>query len=233
MSIKINSINKFYKKQHALNNISVEIKKGEIIGLLGRNGAGKSTLLKIITGSIYQDSGEIIISNINNKENSISIKSKIGYLAENNPLYENMYIREYLNFIAKTYKLNNITDAIIKIIKETGLETEKQKKIKELSKGYKQRVGLAAALIHNPEILILDEPITGLDPNQIIEIRDLIKKVSKNKTIILSTHIMQEVENICTRVILIHKGNMIDDQNIETLKKKKIKLENYFKEKTN
>ena len=166
-------------------------------------------------------------------ENSISIKSKIGYLAEHNPLYENMYIREYLNFIAKTYKLNNITDAIIKIIKETGLETEKQKKIKELSKGYKQRVGLAAALIHNPEILILDEPITGLDPNQIIEIRDLIKKVSKNKTIILSTHIMQEVENICTRVILIHKGNMIDDQNIETLKKKKIKLENYFKEKTN
>ena len=233
MSIKINSINKFYKKQHALNNISLEIKKGEIIGLLGRNGAGKSTLLKIITGSIYQDSGEIIISNINNKENSISIKSKIGYLAEHNPLYENMYIREYLNFIAKTYKLNNITDAIIKIIKETGLETEKQKKIKELSKGYKQRVGLAAALIHNPEILILDEPITGLDPNQIIEIRDLIKKVSKNKTIILSTHIMQEVENICTRVILIHKGNMIDDQNIETLKKKKIKLENYFKEKTN
>jgi len=233
MSIKINSINKFYKKQHALNNISLEIKKGEIIGLLGRNGAGKSTLLKIITGSIYQDSGEIIISNINNEENSISIKSKIGYLAEHNPLYENMYIREYLNFIAKTYKLNNITDAIIKIIKETGLETEKQKKIKELSKGYKQRVGLAAALIHNPEILILDEPITGLDPNQIIEIRDLIKKVSKNKTIILSTHIMQEVENICTRVILIHKGNMIDDQNIETLKKKKIKLENYFKEKTN
>tara|TARA_B100001758_G_C18374822_1_gene593621 strand:+ start:398 stop:1099 length:702 start_codon:yes stop_codon:yes gene_type:complete len=233
MSIKIKEINKFYDEQHALNNISFEISKGEIIGLIGRNGAGKSTLLKIITGSINQDSGDIIISNINYKKDNLKIKSKIGYLAEHNPLYENMYIKEYLEFIGKTYKVNNLISSINKIIIETGLEKEKNKKIKELSKGYKQRVGLAAALIHNPEILILDEPITGLDPNQIIEIRDLIKKVSTNKTIILSTHIMQEVENICTRIVLIDKGKVKDDKQINILYKNKINLEEYFKKNTN
>ena len=186
MSITIKKINKSYNKQKALVNISFEIKKGEIVGLLGSNGAGKSTLMRIISGYLKQDNGEIKICNLDTNNNDIKIKSKIGYLPENNPLYMNMYIKEYLFFIANIYKIINPEKRIKEIIKKTGLSIEKSKKIKELSKGYKQRLGLAAALLNNPEILILDEPTTGLDPNQLIEIRSLIKDIGKNKTVLFA-----------------------------------------------
>ena len=227
MSITIKKINKSYNKQKALVNISFEIKKGEIVGLLGSNGAGKSTLMRIISGYLKQDNGEIKICNLDTN-NNIKIKSKIGYLPENNPLYMNMYIKEYLFFIANIYKIINPENRIKEIIKKTGLTIEKSKKIKKLSKGYKQRLGLAAALLNSPEILILDEPTTGLDPNQLIEIRSLIKDIGKNKTVLLSTHIMQEVEKICTRIIIINKGKIVDDQLVSNLKKNNINLEDHF-----
>lgn len=228
MSIIIQNISKFYGKQQALTNISFSIKKGEILALLGPNGAGKSTLMKIITGFITQTSGKVNICNIDTLSNSIETKKKIGYLAENNPLYQNMYVREYLNFIGGIYKIENIGKKVKDVISETGLEIEEKKKIQYLSKGFKQRVGLAAALLHNPEILILDEPTTGLDPNQLVEIRNLIKRIGKNKTVILSTHIMQEVDKLCNRIIIINKGNIVDDQHIGKIKKNKIDLEKHF-----
>lgn len=209
MSITVNNITKIYGDQKALNNVSFEINTGEIVGFIGPNGAGKSTMMKIITGFIPQTSGEIFINDLKISGNEINVKKIIGYLPENNPLYTDMYVKEYLLFVGGIYKVKNIKLEIEAIINKTGLAREQHKKISALSKGYRQRVGLAQALIHNPEILILDEPTTGLDPNQIIEIRNLISEVGKEKTVMLSTHIMQEVEAICDRVIIIDKGKII------------------------
>lgn len=232
MSITIRKVNKFYKEQQALNNISFSLKEGEIVGFLGPNGAGKSTLMRIITCYLKQDNGIVEVCNLDTLKNSQIIKSKIGYLAENNPLYTNMYIKEYLSFVANMYNISNLKERVEEIIQETGLTSEKEKKISQLSKGYKQRVGLAAALIHNPMILILDEPTTGLDPNQLIEIRNLIKEIGKQKTILISTHIMQEVDKICNRVIIINKGQIVEDEHIDTLKKNNIELEDHFRKLT-
>tara|TARA_Y100000589_G_C27010151_1_gene570483 strand:+ start:169 stop:864 length:696 start_codon:yes stop_codon:yes gene_type:complete len=230
MSIIIKNISKTYKNQVALNSINLNIKKGEIVGLLGPNGAGKSTLIKILTGYISANSGEVKICGDNINENPKLVKQKIGYLAENNPLYIEMYIKEYLKYIAEIYKVS--FQEIDKIIELTGLNSEKNKKINQLSKGYKQRVGLAAALIHNPEVLILDEPTTGLDPNQLIEIRKLIKNIGNNKTVIFSTHILQEVEKICDRIIIINKGNIVEDQKADDLNKNKVNIETHFQKLT-
>jgi ABC-2 type transport system ATP-binding protein len=232
MSIIIEKINKSYSKQKALDNVSFEIKKGEIVGFLGPNGAGKSTLMKIITCYLKQDSGKIQVCNLDTQENDLLVKSKIGYLPEHNPLYKDMYIKEYLSFVGEIYKIDNLKNRIVEIIKQTGLSPEQSKKIGSLSKGYKQRVGLAAALIHNPEILILDEPTTGLDPNQLIEIRNLIKEVGKDKTVLLSTHIMQEVDKMCNRVIIINKGKIVDDQLVSNYQKNNIDLEEHFQKLT-
>ena len=230
MSIIIKNISKTYKNQVALNSINLNIKKGEIVGLLGPNGAGKSTLIKILTGYISANNGEVKICGDNINENPKLVKQKIGYLAENNPLYIEMYIKEYLKYIAEIYKVS--FQEIDKIIELTGLNSEKNKKINQLSKGYKQRVGLAAALIHNPEVLILDEPTTGLDPNQLIEIRKLIKNIGHNKTVIFSTHILQEVEKICDRIIIINKGNIVEDQKVDDLNKNKVNIETHFQKLT-
>ena len=230
MSIIIENISKTYKNQVALNSINLNIKKGEIVGLLGPNGAGKSTLIKILTGYISANNGEVKICGDNINENPKLVKQKIGYLAENNPLYFEMYIKEYLKYIAEIYKVS--FQEIDKIIELTGLNSEKNKKINQLSKGYKQRVGLAAALIHNPEVLILDEPTTGLDTNQLIEIWKLIKNIGHNKTVIFSTHILQEVEKICDRIIIINKGNIVEDQKVDDLNKNKVNIETHFQKLT-
>jgi len=232
MSINIKKINKSYGNEKALINISFNVAKGEIVGFLGPNGAGKSTLMKIICGYLKQDSGSISICNLDKEENIILIKSKIGYLSEKNPLYLDMFIKEYLTFIGNIYKINNLDMRISEIIQKTGLELEQHKKINELSKGFKQRVGLAAAMIHNPDVLILDEPTTGLDPNQLDEIRNLISEFGKEKTVLLSTHIMQEVNKICSRVIIINKGKIADDKLISDLKKNNIELEDHFRKLT-
>ena len=229
MSITIEKVNKFYGKQQALTDISFSLKKGEIVGFLGPNGAGKSTLMKIITCYLQQDSGKVKVCDLDTQEKDILVKAKIGYLPEHNPLYTDMYIKEYLSFIGSIYKINNLKNRIVEIIRKTGLTTEQSKKINELSKGFKQRVGLAAALIHNPEVLILDEPTTGLDPNQLVEIRNLIKEVGKDKTVLLSTHIMQEVDKMCNRVIIINKGKIVEDQLISNLQKDNIDLEEHFR----
>ena len=229
MSITIKKVNKSYSKQQALTDVSFSLKKGEIVGFLGPNGAGKSTLLKIICCYLEQDSGEVKVCDLDTQDNNLLVKSKIGYLPEQNPLYLDMYIKEYLTFVAGIYKVGNIQKRIAEIIQQTGLNPEQNKKIKELSKGFKQRVGLAAALIHDPEILILDEPTTGLDPNQLVEIRNLIKKIGEEKTVLLSTHIMQEVDKLCNRVIIINKGRIIDDNLITTLKKDNVNLEEHFR----
>lgn len=220
MSIQVKNLSKIYGKQKAVNNISFEIKTGEIVGFVGPNGAGKSTTMKILTGFIPQTSGEAKINDLDLIENSLEIRKHIGYLPENNPLYLEMYVKEYLEFVAGIYKLGKNTKSRIKeIIEQTGLTVEQNKKIGALSKGYRQRVGLAQALIHNPSILILDEPTSGLDPNQIIEIRNLISEVGKEKTVLLSTHIMQEVEAICDRIIIINKGEIVADDSIESIYK--------------
>jgi len=212
MSIVVRGVTRFYGEQKALDNVSFEIRTGEIVGFLGPNGAGKTTMMKIITGFIPASSGTIQVNGIEIGDGSNEIRKKIGYLPENNPLYPEMYVREYLSFVASLYK-TGITHKkqIDNIIETTGLAPEQNKKIGSLSKGYRQRVGLAQALIHNPEILILDEATTGLDPNQIIEIRNLIREAGKEKTVMLSTHIMQEVEAICDRVIIIDKGVIVAD----------------------
>lgn len=229
MSLTIKNVNKNYGTQQALANVSFSLKKGEIVGFLGPNGAGKSTLMRIICCYLLQDSGNIKVCNLDTREEALIVKSKIGYLAENNPLYLEMYIKEYLLFTGAMYKIENLNEKVAEIIEQTGIKKEQHKKIKELSKGYKQRVGLAAALIHNPEVLILDEPTTGLDPNQLIEIRDLIKSAGQEKTVLLSTHIMQEVDEMCNRVIVINKGKIVDDNLISNLKKQNIKLEDHFR----
>lgn len=213
MSIVVQGVTKLYGSQKALDNVSFEIKTGEIVGFLGPNGAGKSTMMKIITGFMPPTSGKVFVNGIDTAGGSLEIKKRIGYLPENNPLYPEMYVREYLQFAASLYNPGlSIKDQINNIIKITGLEPEQKKKIGSLSKGYRQRVGLAQALIHNPDVLILDEATTGLDPNQIVEIRNLIRDAGKEKTVMLSTHIMQEVEAICGRVIIIDKGVIVADE---------------------
>ena len=230
MSIQVKEVSKYYGQQAALQSVSLEVKKGEIVGFLGPNGAGKSTLMKIITTYLTADEGQVEVCQENVEENPLSVRQKVGYLAEHNPLYLEMYIKEYLGFIADLYGCSK--ERVSDMIELTGLSPEQHKKIGELSKGYRQRVGLAAALIHEPEVLILDEPTTGLDPNQLVEIRNLIKNSGKNKTVMLSTHIMQEVEKMCNRVIIINKGKIVADEQLESLKAKKIDLESYFQQLT-
>ena len=230
MSIQVKGVSKYYGQQAALQTVSLEVKKGEIVGFLGPNGAGKSTLMKIITTYLTADEGQVEVCQENVEENPLSVRQKVGYLAEHNPLYLEMYIKEYLGFIADLYGCSK--ERVSDMIELTGLSPEQHKKIGELSKGYRQRVGLAAALIHEPEVLILDEPTTGLDPNQLVEIRNLIKNSGKNKTVMLSTHIMQEVEKICNRVIIINKGKIVADEQLESLKAKKVDLEYFFQQLT-
>lgn len=217
MSIEVKGLTKIYGEQKAVNDISFKVNKGEIVGFLGPNGAGKSTTMKIITGYLLQDAGEATVAGIDVRTNPIATKSKIGYLPESNALYYDMYVREYLGFIAEVHGLANRKAAIENAINITGLTPESNKKIGQLSKGYKQRVGLAAALIHEPEVLILDEPTSGLDPNQIIEIREVIRQQGKNKTVLFSSHILQEVEAICDRVIIINKGKLVADDKLSNL----------------
>ena len=212
MGIKAQDITKIYGKQKALDGVSFTIETGEIVGFLGPNGAGKTTMMKIITGFIPQTSGEVTVNGLSVITNSLKVKKQIGYLPENNPLYNELYVREYLKYVAGLYKTgNNKGKRMEDIIEMTGLQSEQKKKIGQLSKGFKQRVGLAQALIHDPEVLILDEPTAGLDPNQIVEIRNLISRVGKQKTVLLSTHIMQEVDAICDRVIIIKEGRIVAD----------------------
>ncbi len=223
MSVETRNITKLFGKQKAVNNVSFRINNGELVGLLGPNGAGKSTLMKIITGFLPFDSGEVFIDNKKMEtDDTIDTRKKIGYLPEQNPLYTDLYIKESLEITAGFYGLKNKKQRISEMIELTGLGDEQHKKIGALSKGYRQRVGLAQALIHNPSILILDEPTTGLDPNQLEEIRELIREVGREKTVILSSHIMQEVEAVCTRAIIIKKGEIVADGGIETLKSRTI-----------
>jgi ABC-2 type transport system ATP-binding protein len=217
MSIVVKHLTKYYGEQAAVDNISFEAKKGEILGFLGPNGAGKSTTMKIITTFIPATEGSVEVCGLDIEKNSIKVRGKIGYLPENNPLYLEMYVKEYLNFIAKIYKLNNIKERVDEVIQQVGLQKEQHKVIGALSKGYRQRVGLAQAIIHDPEVLILDEPTSGLDPNQLDEIRGLIKKIGREKTVMLSTHIMQEVEAICDRVIIIKNGRLVANETAKNL----------------
>ena len=231
MSLQIINLTKKFGNQVALNQINIEINSNEIIGLLGPNGAGKSTLMKSIVGSLKVESGQILFEDKDISLNEIETKKKIGFLPENNPLYPEMYVKEYLNFVADLHQVSK--ERIEEVIDLVGITPEKTKKISQLSKGYKQRVGLAQAILHAPDLLILDEPTNGLDPNQIIEIRNVIKEIGKNKTIILSTHIMQEVEALCSRVILLHEGKIIQDCPIEEFKGKFNTLEEAFTSYTN
>ena len=216
MSILVQNISKYYGKQKALNNISFDIKKGEIVGFLGPNGAGKSTLMKILTTYIASSEGEALVNDFDVTKKQKNVQQSVGYLPEHNPLYLDMYIKEYLDFNANIYNVNK--ERINEVIELTGLKHEAHKKISQLSKGYRQRVGLANALLHNPDVLILDEPTTGLDPNQLVEIRELIKSIGKEKTIFLSTHIMQEVEAMCDRVIIINKGEIVANKSLDELR---------------
>ena len=226
MTILVNELSKKYGEQFALNQVSFQVDKNEVIGLLGPNGAGKSTLMKCIVGAVNPSSGTVEVSGKNVADYPLETKAVIGYLAENNPLYMDMYVKEYLSFVAAIRKIP--ASEIENVIEKVGLIPEKNKKIRELSKGYKQRVGLAQAILHKPEILILDEPTNGLDPNQIIEIRNLIREVGRDKTVILSTHIMQEVAALCTRVILLNKGEILADKSIEEFKGNYQNLEEAF-----
>lgn len=219
MSIAVNNLTKIYGAQKAVNDISFSVNKGEIVGFLGPNGAGKSTTMKIITGYLTADGGNAQVCGITVSENSNAAKTKIGYLPEANPLYYDMYVREYLSFIGNVHKVAGLQQKVEDVIDTVKLKLEAGKKIGQLSKGYKQRVGLAAALIHDPEVLILDEPTSGLDPNQIVEIREVIKELGKNKTVLFSSHIMQEVEAICDRVIIINKGTIVADDKLSNLQK--------------
>lgn len=217
MSISVKNITKIYGKQKALDNVSFEIKPGEIVGFLGPNGAGKSTMMKIITGYLPQNEGVVEVLDMEMEENALELKQQIGYLPEHNPLYLEMYVWEFLEFTADLTKVKNKKDRIAEVIKLVGLEKEQNKIIESLSKGYRQRVGLAHALLHDPQVLILDEPTTGLDPNQIVEIRNLIREIGKQKTVMLSTHIMQEVQAVCSRVIIIDNGKIVANKPIEEI----------------
>ncbi|MEQ8219024.1 MAG: gliding motility-associated ABC transporter ATP-binding subunit GldA [Arenibacter sp.] len=216
MSIIAKNITKFFGKQKALNNVSFTIEKGEIVGFLGPNGAGKSTMMKILTTYYTADDGQAEVNSFDVQSEKKNVQMSIGYLPEHNPLYLDMYVKEYLAFNADVYKVNK--DRVNTVIDQTGLTPEANKKIGQLSKGYRQRVGLAAALLHDPEVLILDEPTTGLDPNQLLEIRKLIREIGKEKTILLSTHIMKEVEAVCDRVLIINKGTLVADKKLSELR---------------
>jgi ABC-2 type transport system ATP-binding protein len=220
MSVIVENLTKIYGSQHAVNNISFEAKKGEILGFLGPNGAGKSTTMKILTCFIPQSSGRATVCGFDVEKDAMELRKKIGYLPENNPLYRDMYVEEYLLFIAGLHKVANKNAAVEEMIERTGLSPERHKIINSLSRGYKQRVGLAQAMLHNPEVLILDEPTSGLDPNQLVDIRNLIKELGREKTVIFSSHIMQEVQALCDRVIIINKGKLVANDSIEDLRKK-------------
>jgi ABC-2 type transport system ATP-binding protein len=217
MSIEVKNLYKYYGEQAAVRDISFSVKKGEIVAFLGPNGAGKSTTMKIMTGFMPASEGEVFICGKKVDIDKLETRQIIGYLPENNPLYTDMYVREYLEFVGRIYKIKNLKARVSEMIHAVGLDVEQHKKIGALSKGYRQRVGLAQAIIHDPEVLILDEPTTGLDPNQLVEIRELIRSIGKEKTVILSTHIMQEVEAICDRVIIISKGQIVADDTAKIL----------------
>lgn len=232
MSISVKDVVKIYGTQRALDGISFEVSSGEIVGFIGPNGAGKSTTMKIITGYLSEFEGEVLVNGLDVKKDALAVKKMIGYLPELNPLYPEMYVREYLEFIARTYRIDKpIAEAVNDVIVRTGLTKEQNKKVHMLSKGYRQRVGLASVLIHDPQVLILDEPTTGLDPNQLLEIRDLIGEVGKTRTVLLSTHIMQEVEAICDKVIIINNGRIVANDTAENIKQNK-SLEEAFHELT-
>lgn len=217
MSIEVKNLFKYYGEQAAVRDVSFTVNKGEIVGFLGPNGAGKSTTMKVITGYINASGGEVKVCGMPVDVDSLDTRRKIGYLPEHNPLYLDMYVMEYLEFVGQIYKVPNLKERVKQMIKSVGLEVEQNKKLGALSKGYRQRVGLAAAIIHDPEVLILDEPTSGLDPNQLVEIRELIKTIGKSKTVMLSTHIMREVEAICDRVIIINKGQIVADDTAAAL----------------
>ena len=226
MNLFIKNLIKYYGEKKALNKVTFDLKKSQIIGLLGPNGAGKTTLMRILSGSIIDWEGTINYNEFSLPQDINHFKQKIGYLPENNPLYKEMYVKEYLWFCKQFYKGKGL--AIEDLINRTGLEKCKNQKIKELSKGYRQRVGIAASIFHNPEILLLDEPTTGLDPNQTLEIRNLIKSLSKDKIVLISSHILQEIEAMCNRVIILNNGEVILDDSLSNIQKKKIKLEKLF-----
>lgn len=230
MSIEVKNVFKYYDEQAALNGVSLKINSGEIVGFLGPNGAGKSTLMKIITCFIPKSSGEVKVCGIDVEEDAIAVKKKVGYLPEHNPLYLDMFVKEYLTFVAGIYKIPNKKERVKEMIALVGLEKEQNKKIGALSKGYRQRVGLAQAIIHDPEVLILDEPTSGLDPNQLEDIRKLIVNIGKTKTVMLSTHIMQEVEAICDRVIIIKDGSIVADNTTVNIQQSEAKLQTVFVE---
>lgn len=215
MSIEVQKLSKKYQEQLAINEISFKVNSGEIVGFLGPNGAGKSTTMKIISCFIKPTSGDVLVDGVSIHKDELSVKSKIGYLPEHNPLYEDMYVRESISFIAQIHKIKNIKESVQRVIEKVGLVKEAHKKIGQLSKGYKQRVGIAQAIVHDPKVLILDEPTSGLDPNQLEDIRGLIKELGKNKTVILSTHIMQEVDSICDRIVIIKNGSIVADRNLK------------------
>ncbi|MBP5995006.1 MAG: gliding motility-associated ABC transporter ATP-binding subunit GldA [Crocinitomicaceae bacterium] len=217
MSIEVKNLFKYYGEQAAVRDVSFSVNKGEIVAFLGPNGAGKSTTMKIMTGYIPASSGEVYIGGIKVDVDELKTRQMIGYLPENNPLYVDMYVREYLEFVGRIYKVKNLKARVAEMVHAVGLDVEQNKKIGALSKGYRQRVGLAQAIIHDPEVLILDEPTTGLDPNQLVEIRELIRQIGKQKTVLLSTHIMQEVEAICDRVIILSKGQIVANDKAKTL----------------
>jgi ABC-2 type transport system ATP-binding protein len=218
MSILVKNLTKIYGEQKAIDSISFEVKKGEIVGFLGPNGAGKSTTMKILTCYLPQTEGLANVCDFDTRTQEQEVKKRIGYLPESNPLYKEMYVKEYLHYVAKVYQLANPLQRVADMIGITGLTQEQNKKILQLSKGYKQRVGIAQSIIHNPDVLILDEPTSGLDPNQLVEIRKLIKDIGNEKTVLLSTHIMQEVEAMCERVIIINKGSIVADDKTSQLK---------------
>jgi len=217
MSIEVKNLFKYYGEQAAVKDISFNVKSGEIVAFLGPNGAGKSTTMKVITGYIPASSGNVTVCGMPVNVDSLNTRQIIGYLPEHNPLYLDMYVKEYLGFVAKIYKMSDVKDRVSDMIKRVGLEVEQDKKIGALSKGYRQRVGIAQAIIHDPKVLILDEPTSGLDPNQLVEIRELIRTIGKEKTVMLSTHIMQEVEAICDRVVIINKGEIVADDKASAL----------------
>jgi ABC-2 type transport system ATP-binding protein len=228
MFIQVKNLSKNYGKQSAVQDLNFRLEEGQIVGFLGPNGAGKSTTLKMMMGLIRPSDGSILIDGKDPQEQEVALKKQIGYLAENNPLYPDMYVREYLAFIGNIHQLKNLDERIQEVIEWVGLQKEAHKKIQELSKGYKQRVGIAMAILHNPSILILDEPTSGLDPNQRAEIRDLIKSLQKDRIILFSSHILSEVEAICDRVLLLHQGKLVSDSPMKDIKD----LEKFFKEKT-
>jgi ABC-2 type transport system ATP-binding protein len=234
MSIEVNNLTKVYGTQRAINGISFSLKPGEIVGFLGPNGAGKSTTMKILTGFLHPDSGTARVADFDVTSQAMSARRSVGYLPEHNPLYTDMYVREFLQFSGKLYGMRGsaLKNRVDEMISLCGLEVEKKKKIGQLSKGYRQRVGLAQSFLHDPAVLILDEPTTGLDPNQIIEIRELIRTAGHNKTVLFSTHIMQEVEALCDRVIIINKGNVVSDTSLQVLRQKGESMEDIFRKLT-